>query len=213
VSASMKPKPRRRRVGNSATDRGFDQLVPDELRHLSRTHWTPIEVAIRATTLLCPTTGMRILDVGAGVGKLCVVGALSSVGMWCGVEQHAPLVHAARRLARALNVAERTMFLHGDALAIDWREFDAIYLYNPFENPLFPVTGDHGHSDYRLQVARVQDRLASLPERVRVVTFHGFGGVMPSSYELVYQEKMPTVGLDLVLWVQRAKARAKVELS
>ncbi len=177
MSASMKPEIERRRIDVSATDQPFDQLVPEELRHLSRAHWTPIEVAIRAATLLCPTTGTRVLDVGAGVGKLCVVGALSSMGMWCGVEKQAPLVGAARRLARTLNVAENTMFVHGDAFAIDWRDFDAIYLYNPFENPLFVVTGDHGRSE----VARVQDRLSSLPERVRVVTFHGFGGVMPSS--------------------------------
>lgn len=154
---------------------------------------------------------MRVLDVGAGVGKLCVVGAMSSMGMWCGVEQHAPLVDAARKLSRAMRVADRTMFLHGDAFALDWREFDAIYIYNPFEIPPLPTTIDRGH---RIAlVARVQERLASLAERVRVVTFNGFGGVMPPSYELMYQERMPVVGVDLTLWVQRAKDREAVEFS
>jgi SAM-dependent methyltransferase len=187
-------------------DRAFDALVPDEWRHMSQTHWTPFDVAIRATALLCPAAGTRVLDVGAGIGKVCILGAMAAGGTWCGVEQHARFVDAARTLARAFGVSERTRFLHGDALSIDWREFDAIYLYNPFEFPLFPGTAG-GSIDGRVQVARVQDRLAALPDQVRVVTFHGFGGVMPGSYELVYQERMPGVGLDLVLWVQRVKAR------
>jgi SAM-dependent methyltransferase len=192
-----------RRPG-ATTDRAFDQLLPEHLRQLSHQHWTPVDVAIRATTLLCPTNGTRVLDVGSGIGKLCVVGALSSTGMWCGVEQHAALVDTARGLACALGVAERTMFLHGDAFALDWREFDAIYLYNPFAVPLFDAEQGQHALDFHMQVARVQDRLATLREHARVVTLHGFGGAMPASYELIYHERIPVVGLDLVLWVQRA---------
>ncbi|HEY2896964.1 MAG TPA: methyltransferase domain-containing protein [Gemmatimonadaceae bacterium] len=124
----------------STMDSAFDELVLPELRHLSHAHWTPVEVAIRATALLSPTPHMRVLDVGAGVGKLCAVGALSSNAVWYGVEQHEELVNAARRLTRALGIANRTQFLHGDVFAIDWSDFDALYLYNPFELPLFPHT-------------------------------------------------------------------------
>jgi SAM-dependent methyltransferase len=188
-------------------DKAFDNLLPQELRHLSPTHWTPVDVAIRVTTLLCPTSSTRVLDIGAGIGKLCVIGALSTSSVWCGVEQHAPLVDAANRLARALGVANRTIFTHGDVFSIDWSTFDALYLYNPFEWPL----GTRPTDPRRVEaVARVQDRLAAMPGGSRVVTYHGFGGVMPSSYELVYQERVPSVGLDLVLWVQRARPRPVV---
>jgi SAM-dependent methyltransferase len=212
MTSSMRRIPQKR-LGMSATDRAFDRLLPDDLRRLSDSHWTPVDIAIRATSLLCPASETRILDVGSGVGKLCVVGAMSSEGLWCGVEQHAALVHTARELAGVLDVAERTMFLHGDALALDWREFDAIYLYNPFEIPLFEVDHAQHLLDFRVQVARVQERLATLRERARVVTLHGFGGVMPPSYELVYHERIAVVGLDLVLWVQRARAREIVDLA
>lgn len=195
--------------GTTSLDRSFDALAPEELQHLSRSHWTPVDVAIRAATLLCPTAETRVLDVGAGVGKLCVVGAMGGAGTWLGIEQHAPLVDASRMLARKFGVAERASFLHGDALGIDWGGFDAIYLYNPFELPVFPMTPG-APIDRRVQVARVQDRLAALPARVRVVTLHGFGGVMPGSFELVYQERVPGSGLDLVLWVQRVKAESGV---
>jgi hypothetical protein len=191
----------------STTDSAFDALVPAELRHLSQVHWTPVDIAIRAAALLSPGPSARVLDVGSGVGKFCAVGALSANGIWCGVELHEDLVNAGRRLTRALGIAHRTSFVHGDVLGIDWSEFDALYLYNPFELRLFSeaLTSREHELAYKVQVARVQERLALLRGGTRVLTLQGFGGVMPSTYELVYHERMPVVGLDLVLWVQRSR--------
>jgi hypothetical protein len=193
-----------KRFAPAQTDRAFDSLLPEHLRRLSDRHWTPVEVAIRATSLLCPASGTRVLDVGSGVGKLCVVGAMSAIGLWCGIEQHEPLVHTARMLASTLGVSDRTTFLHGNALALDWNDFDAIYLYNPFETPLYDVDPRQHVIDFRAQVAHVQARLAALRGQVRVVTLHGFGGAMPPSYDLVYHERISAVGLNLALWVQQA---------
>jgi hypothetical protein len=205
MTTNFKRRARRRHLPMSTTDRAFDELVPAELRHLSHVHWTPVDIAIRAARLLAPSRGTRVLDVGSGVGKLCAVGALSSAAMWCGVEMHAPLVMAARRLTRALGISHRTMFLHADALSIEWTEFEAVYLYNPFEIPVVALgVPVQPPIDYRIQVARVQQRLAALGGGTRVVTLHGFGGVMPASYELVYHERLSVIGLDLVLWVQRS---------
>ena len=196
----------------ATADQQFDKLMPSELRHLSRTHWTPVEVAIRAATLLCPAPGMRILDVGAGVGKLCMVGALSSASSWCGVERHEMLVTAARKLSRSLGLGDRTMFVHGDAFSIGWEDFDALYFYNPFELEVANESPEH-EDDYRGQIERTEDRLAGLLEGVRVVTLNGFGGIMPPTYRLVYQEKIPNVGLDLVLWIKGAAIRRTVSVS
>ena len=207
MTTNLKCKPRRQQVRMSTTDRAFDELVPPELRHLSQTHWTPVSVGLRVTSLLAPGRHTRVLDVGSGVGKLCAVGALSSKAMWCGVEQHEDLVLAARRLTHALRIADRTMFLHGDVLALDWSDFNALYFYNPFELPLFPdaSTAQEHALTHEVQIARVQERLATLRGGTRVLTFHGFGGVMPATYELVYHERVPVVGLDLVLWIQRSR--------
>jgi len=201
----------RRACNASSLDREFDRLIPSDLRHLSSTHWTPVRVAIRAASLLCASRHMRILDVGSGVGKLCSIGAMSTLGLWCGVEQHAPLVSTATQLARALGVEDRTRFIHADGFSIDWNEYDALYFYNPFELALFgdPATAP----STTVQVARVQQRLAALPNCTRVVTFHGFGGVMPPTFELLYHERIPVVGLDLALWIQRAPRCAVSVLS
>lgn len=191
-----------RRGVMTSLDCRFDQLVPHELRHLSAAHWTPVRVAVRATSLLCATKHTRVLDVGAGVGKVCTIGALSGEGTWVGVEQHAALVESAGDLARALGVAARTRFLQADAFAIDWNDFDALYFYNPFELNLFDSAELPPRST---QIARVQQRLAALPDRTRVATLHGFGGVMPPSFELLYHELVPSAGLDLALWIQRTR--------
>ncbi len=199
-------------IGMSSTDFAFDALVPLELRHLSATHWTPIEVVLRVSKLLSPSRDTRILDIGAGIGKVCSVGALSSLATWFGIERHELLAMTAERLARGLGVGDRTRFFHGDAFSLDWTDFDALYLYNPFELPLAPDASGPDHVlGYRAQVSQVEERLGLMREGSRIVTFNGFGGVMPASYDLACQERVPSVGLDLVLWVQRARpARAPV---
>jgi len=188
-------------------DHAFDELVPAELRHLSQVHWTPIAIAARAVTLLCPWRKTRVLDVGSGIGKFCTVGALSELGLWFGVEQHESLVHVAERIARRLGVGGRTVFLHDDAFAVDWSEFDALYLYNPFEHSLAAPGLSSTTVESEIQAARVHERLSTLRPGTRVVTLHGFGAAMPPSFSLVYHERVPIYGLDLALWVQSASLR------
>src|SRR5882724_9352746 len=65
------------RKRNAVDDAAFDQLYSEDVRRLSGVHWTPVSVALRAVELLAPEAGMRVLDVGAGAGKLCCLGALS----------------------------------------------------------------------------------------------------------------------------------------
>ena len=199
--------PPRLRAGDLArVERAFDRLVPPDVQYLARTHWTPIEIAIRAASLLCPVDNTRVLDVGAGIGKLCTVGALSGRGFWCGVEQYEPLVRIADRIARQLGAGDRTTFIHDDAFAIDWRGFDAVYLYNPFEFRLAPSPSDP-LIDYQDQARRVCERLAGLARGTRVVTLNGFGGVIPAGYELAYHERITAFDLDLVLWIKEVRSR------
>jgi predicted RNA methylase len=193
----------------SMMDRSFDLLIPPKLRHLSSSHWTPVELAIRVTALLAPAKHARVLDVGAGIGKLCTVGALASQALWCGVERHEPFVEIARRLASRFHVASRTMFVHGDALAIDWHDFDAVYLYNPFEAPMFGAEHpDEAEADRcaraQKQIAQAELKLSELRAGTRVVTLHGFGGRVPPTFELLYQERELVSGLELVMWSQRS---------
>jgi predicted RNA methylase len=188
-------------------DLAFDRLYPDHLRRLSRVHWTPVSVALRAAALLAPEPGMRILDVGAGAGKLCCVGAVACGGMWHGIELNPALVAAASAAATRLEVDHCTRFAAGDMTAVDWDRFDSLYLYNPFESQLFGygAADAAGWSVFADQVAHAEDRLAGLSAGSRVVTFHGFGGEMPSCFSLAFTEEIGEG--ELALWVRQPRTR------
>jgi hypothetical protein len=191
-------------IGRSKIDRAFDALLPRDVRRMSKVHWTPVEVAARAASLLCLHHDTRVLDVGSGIGKLCTVGALSEMGTWSGVEQHESFVVHASRVARRLGADARTKFIHGDAFAVDWAEYDALYFYNPFERLFGTSSLQADDVDGTIQAVRARDRLSKLRRGTRVVTLHGFGAAIPPSYSLVYHERVPSYGIDLVLWVQGA---------
>jgi SAM-dependent methyltransferase len=184
-------------------DAAFDRLYPDAVARLSIVHWTPVAVALRAAALLAPIAGMRVLDIGAGAGKLCCLGAVAHAGTWHGIERDPSLVAAAAEVARRLDVGHCTRFAAGDALAADWRGFDSLYLYNPFESQRFGggfarASGDAGFSE---QVSATEARLRELAPGTRVVTFHGFGGEMPEEFALATLEEVD--GGELALWIKR----------
>jgi SAM-dependent methyltransferase len=187
-------------------DAAFDRLYPDAVARLSIVHWTPVAVALRAAALLAPIAGMRVLDIGAGAGKLCCLGAVAHAGTWHGIERDPALVAAATEIAGRLDVGHCTRFAAGDALAADWRGFDSLYLYNPFESQRFGggfarAAGDVGFSE---QVAATEARLGELAPGTRVVTFHGFGGEMPEGFALATLEEVD--GGELALWIKRVGA-------
>lgn len=183
----------------NAMNRAFDRLVPHAYQHLASVHWTPVPVILQAAAQLSLQPHERVLDVGSGVGKVCIMGALVQAGHWHGVEQSQALVACARDLAAQLGVATRTSFWAGDALAIDWTDYHVIYLFNPFEQPLTGGVVDHA---FDIAAHRAQAKLATLPAGTRVVVLNGFGAKMPSTYLLRYREWLPALGTELLIWQQ-----------
>lgn len=188
-------------------DLAFDRLYPDHVRRLSAVHWTPVSVALRAAALLAPEQGMRVLDIGAGPGKLCCVGALAYGGTWQGIELNPALVAAATATAKCLEVDHCTSFCAGDMEQVDWDRFDSLYFFNPFETLLFGcgAADQAGWTRFADQVARTEERLSALSAGTRVVTFHGFGGEMPSSFALAFTESIDDG--ELALWIKQPRSR------
>jgi SAM-dependent methyltransferase len=190
------------RSGSVVADRVFDRIFPDHYRLASRLHWTPIAVARRAASLFDATNETRILDVGAGVGKFCIVGALTTPATFVGVEHRGALVDAAREVVRR-SAIPRIEIIHADMSAIDWAGFDGIYLFNPFYENLDPRCA----IDYSIELSPtrfaddcfcVRRKLDSLPIGTRVITYHGSGSTLPRSYRLVLREAL---GSDkIALW-------------
>jgi SAM-dependent methyltransferase len=195
----------RLRDGLPLDDADFDRLYPDWAQGLSHVHWTPVAVARRAAQLLVTNPGTRVLDVGAGVGKFCLVGALSSAGVFYGIEHRSQFVRVAREAAARLGLPSRR-FLHGNLLALDWAGFDAFYLYNPFAENLTSgpqQVDEHVYLApglFHSYVEHVRERLHLARRGTRVVTYHGFGGDMPSSYRLELEEACGTERVEL--WIK-----------
>jgi SAM-dependent methyltransferase len=188
------------------SDLEFDRIYDEESRERSVQHWTPIGVAQRAAALLTEAGATRILDVGSGVGKFCIIGALSTRADFVGVERRSRLVAMARGAASQLG-ASRATFVHANIDGFSVDGFNGIYLYNPFyeqiSDQLVQIDEDLERSlaTYRHFVSVTTYMLAALPAATVVVTFHGFGGQMPSEFELLREE--PAANDWLEVWVKR----------
>jgi SAM-dependent methyltransferase len=196
--------------GDAILDRDFDRLYPHQVRALSRAFWTPVRVAQRAAQLFALAKSTRVLDVGSGVGKLCiVVASMASPRLRvAGVEHREDLVRVAR--AAAERVDAPTRFVHGDLSTLDWAEFDAFYFYNPF----FENVHLDNHIDDRVELSArrfaadlgvAADALTRAKVGTHVLTYHGLGASLPPTYRLVVNE---SAGTDtLKLWVQTSAVR------
>ncbi len=187
-------------------DELFDRFYPPTHRHRSERHWTPVDVARVVARWFSQTSNPRVLDVGAGVGKLCHVGALATGQVWTGIERDARMVRIATRVARALDVASRTSFVLGEALHHDWTTYGAVYLFNPFTEAIFDGTIDPvtRQAAYIHEVLSVERKLATLRPGTLVATYHGFGGEMPPPFDCV--ERAEGHGGAVELWIRKGES-------
>jgi len=191
------------RLGSDVSDAHFDRIYPEWIQKISQPHWTPIKVARRAAEMLVSKRHRHILDVGSGPGKFCLVGALVTQATFVGVEQRKNLVDIATGAAKRCG-ASRARFIHDNMMSIDWSEFDGIYLFNPFYEqiadgiPRIEGPIETSADLYTQYVVTTCVKLFTAREGTRVVTYHGFGGPMPTGYQLITRE--PACYDYLELW-------------
>jgi SAM-dependent methyltransferase len=182
----------------------FDRFLPEDLRRVSRYHWTPLAVAGRVADWLDDVGVRSVVDIGAGPGKLCVAAALAGSCSYTGLEQRPRFVEAARRLARLFRVEDRARFIQGSLAADTIPEADAYYLYNPFGENLF---GTHERLDdevelsperYHRDVALMEWVFARARTGTYVIDYNGFGGLLPATYVKVRFD--PSLPSELRMW-------------
>jgi SAM-dependent methyltransferase len=186
----------------SIGDEKFDQIYPARIRKLSPLQWTPVCVAAEAAKLLVTVPGARVLDIGCGPGKFCLVAAALTDGRFTGIEQRADLVTAARKAAAMLQLAN-VEIIHGNVTEIAFADYDAFYLYNPFEENMA-----RGHKiDAAVPLSTVlfkrynnyvAAQLGSMPLGTRVVTYAGYADEIPTCYRC----ESALFRHELKLWVK-----------
>jgi SAM-dependent methyltransferase len=187
-------------------DAAFDELLPPSARAKSVQHWSPLVVARRAALRFEEQGVRRILDVGCGPGKFCVAAAFAFPKLeFCGVDRDPSLVETGRELAKYLALPN-VEFRVGDILGISWLEFDGFYFFNPFEHSP-SCTGEVARKKWAAsELLRVTQRLASAPVGATVVSYHGVGGPIPSSYDLASEE--PVGSGPLRTWIKNRPREA-----
>ncbi len=186
----------RLRRGKRLPDHVFDRFLSKEARSASTRFWTPLHVAARVGAWVRELGMDRLVDVGAGTGKFCVIVSLVTDCQVVGVEQRPHLVREARKLAQAFGVEQRIEFVCG-ALGLrgQWPRADAYYFYNPFgEN----VVGTASQLDqtvelnprrFQRDVEMTERFLQDAPLDTVVIDYNGFGGTMPASYEVICENR------------------------
>ena len=192
--------------GDVVSDEQFDACLNSFTKRHSATHYTPCEVALHATQFLCAEAGEghRILDVGAGVGKFCLIGAaLMEDVHFFGIEQRRSLCTVADELVDQSGL-NNVSLLCGNAMILNFSDYTGFYLYNPFYEHLEPFSAIDESIDldadyYEIYCGYVRKQLQTLPKGTRVVTYFGGGEEIPMNYDLVKQ----AFNNDLECWQKR----------
>ena len=190
-------------LSSAGADTLFDSLLPARYRCVSELHWTPATVVAEVEKYLQDSPpNLRLIDIGSGVGKFCLLLALSTKlpanFQITGVEKRRSLIKIAQQIQKA-NDLENVAFIKSDMCDLDWNLYDIFYFYNPFQEHLLTVeeekidrTFNFSRSSYANSVSEVFRQLCLAEEGKQLISYHGYGGEMPSGWNLEYEVEIGT---------------------
>lgn len=175
--------------GEIVSDEEFDALFPAEFHEHSNRHYTSVFIAQKAIEFLTEDPAARILDIGSGTGKFCLIGAVTTKNEYVGVEYRPKFVDAANALTQ-VECIKNTRFICDTILNIDFRDFDNFYMFNPFlehKDPSAKMDQDVADLAQSYEVFRnyVYDQYSKLPVGTRVATYYVGKDQFPDSYKMV----------------------------
>lgn len=191
----------------------FDQHLPAYVRARSRQYWTPVAIASRVGAIFYALGARKILDVGSGPGKFCIVAGSACPELeLLGVEQRPGLIRIGKRLVDQLGLTN-VQFRQANATELPWRDYDGFYFFNPFAENVFREEARFDDSTllstsrFGAELLQVEQLLAMARIGTVVVTYHGLGGPIPASYDLVADQVAGSGRIRT--WVQRSQRRSR----
>lgn len=185
-------------------DDAFDALLSVEVRRRATSYWSRVDVAQRAARWFSEVGARRVLDVGAGVGKFCIIASLATRQRVWGLERRGRLVEEGRQLSAKLGAD--VVLHHGTLKDVDPAGFDGLYFFNPFgeyvaeQHERFDEDAPSSVHEYVHDARTVELWLRKLPVGTTMITYNGLGGRIPLSWELQRKEELH--GDPLRLWMK-----------
>jgi hypothetical protein len=156
------------------SDTAFDSLFPDYHKKISSIHWTPVKIAKEATHWLAIGRDKKILDIGSGVGKFCLIGSVIKHSHFHGVEQRKSLTDITQDIIDKREITNVTVE-NKNFQEIDFQEYDGFYVFNPFWENIkvslaidfeVPLSGylyhfNHSYLKMKLESAKIGSKLVT----------------------------------------------------
>jgi len=192
--------------GKSIEETEFDQIFPPYYQYHSTIHWSSIRVARQISNWIKPLNRKSVVDIGCGVGKLCLLLRILTNYEIFGIEQRPKLVEIANKIIK-VNAFKNISITQMNMLDLNWDLHEIYYLYNPFQEHIADEdicviekdieldTKNYAH--YTSEVFR--QLTWAKPGKV-LITFHGYGGIVPSAWRMVANRHIDNG--DLTMWIK-----------
>ena len=187
-------------------DTEFDRVFPAYYQLQSSIHWSSILVAYQIAEWIELFNKNKLVDIGCGVGKLCLLlGILTKYEIF-GIEQRLKLVLVAKQIIEK-NKFENISITQMNMLDLDWEDFDIYYLYNPFQEHLIN-SGisilerdlDFDRKFYAQYTSEVYKQLCTAKPGKVLITFHGYGGSVPPGWKMIASKHIDDG--ELTMWIK-----------
>lgn len=186
-----------------STDTQLNTLYPEQIQLLAGRHWTPLNIAQQVAPFLAPHPGVKVLDIGSGVGKFCLAGAYyKPYASFYGVEQRKDLVTHAEKARDRLRL-QNVHFIHSNITQLDFKQYNHFYFFNSFYENLMDtdkIDENIAHSPrlYEYYHRQLFKKLNEMPAGTRLATFHCLGNKIPAGYNIIES----TLGGLLKFWIK-----------
>ena len=183
-------------------DEEFDTIFPEDVREHSNRHFTSVFIAQQASAFLTEEGAKNILDIGSGTGKFCLVASATTKSNFTGVEHRAYQVEIGNECARRYGLS-KCNFIADTILNIDFKEYDAFYIFNPFLEAKDPTAQMDqavkvGLNEYETFSNYVYQQFDSLKIGTRIASYWTSKTQFPPSFELVKS----SFGDTLTFWIK-----------
>ena len=172
------------------TDAKLNKLFPKSIQLLDSRHWTPLQITHLVAQFLVTHPGVKVLDIGSGVGKFCLAGAYYKPhASFYGVEQRKDLVDHAENARNMLGL-QNVHFIHSNITELDFRQYDHFYFFNSFYENLMDkdkIDDNIPYSAYLFNYYHRQlyKKLDEMRVGTRIATFHCLDYKIPPCYHEV----------------------------